>query len=136
VPSTAWNHPRAALVEIGVNLARKGYNIASVAEHLVLRHFTGRDYRSAEKRLAGAIAHEFWMRHAGRTERQQEIADMADALRAEGWKVLFDVDDERCFWLHQSTRLSVNCNGGFFYNYAAATRSAYESALRALLKET
>jgi hypothetical protein len=134
--TTAWNHPRSELIEIGVNLARKGYNITDVAEHLVLRHFTGRSYRDAEKRLAGAIAREFWMRHAGRTERQQEIADMADALRAEGWKPLFDTDADRCFWLHQSTGMTVNCNGGFFYNYAAATRAAFESALRALLKET
>jgi hypothetical protein len=134
--TTPWNHPRSELIEIGANLARKGYDITSVARHMVLRHFTGRDYKRAERHLAAAIAHRFYLVYAGRTERQQQIADMADALRAEGWKPLFDDGDERCFWRHVSTGLSVNCNGGFFYNYAAATRAAYESPTRALLQET
>lgn len=132
---TAWNRPRQELIEIGANLAHKGYNIASIAQHLTLRHFTGRDYKRAERCLAAAIAHRFYLVHAGRTEQQQQIADMADALRAEGWKPIFDTNNDRCFWQHQSTGMAVNCNGGFFHNYAAATIAAYEGALRAILNE-
>jgi hypothetical protein len=135
VATSKWTHPRHELIAIGVRLARQGYHITSIAEHLVLRHFTGRDRKRAEKHLAGAIARQFWMKHAGRTERQEEIADMAATLHAEGWKPIFDGDDERCFWLHKPTGLSVNCNGDFFYNYAAATRATYESATRAILRE-
>jgi len=136
-----WTHPRTELIEIGVNLARRGYDIAGIAEHITLRHFTGRNYKSAERHLAGAIAHRFYVRHAGRTERQEEIANMAAQLYAEGWQPLFDEGhdngnaNERCFWLHKSTHLSVNSNGGFFHGYAAATRAAYESHVRALLAD-
>jgi len=134
-PPPRWTHPRAELIQTGVELARRGYNIMSIAEHMVTRHFNGRNAKSAERHLAAAIARQFYLQHAGRTERQEEIANMADLLRREGWKPLFDDDDERCFWFHKPTSMSVNCNGGFFYNYAAATRAAFDSVVRALLQE-
>ena len=135
--TTCWTTPRKELIARGVALARKGYNIMSIADNMTIRYFSGRNHKSAKKHLAGAIARQFWIDHCGRTERQEEIADMAGALRAEGWSPLFDNNNnnERCFWIHTNTRLSVNCNGGYFHNYATATRAAYESPLRAILKE-
>lgn len=135
MPTSAWNHPRQDLIRIGVALALKGYDIMSVADHMTIRHFEGQNLSEAKKNLAGAIARQFYMQHGGRTERQQEISAMATQLYAEGWKPTFDRDNERCFWYHVNTGLSVNSNGGFFYNYAAATRAAFESATRAILRE-
>lgn len=135
--TTKWNRPRSQLITTGVQLARQGYNILSIAENLVRCHFRGRRYKDAERRLAGAIAKQFWMLHAGRTAAQQQIVDMATQLRAEGWKPLYA--DERdlngkTLWLHY-TGITVNANGGHFHSYAAATRATYHSALRTMLQQ-
>ena len=128
-----WTRSRSELIDIGAHLAHRGYSIRSVAAEMVRKHFLGRDDKSAERRLARAISERFWTRYYGRTEQQQTIADMANALYAEGWKPLFADDCEQCFWIHEATHNMVNCNGGYFRTYAAGTRAAYESATRALL---
>ena len=128
-----WGRSRAELIEIGVDLARRGYSARAVAGAMVMQHFEGTDHRGASRRLERAIITRFWQRYAGRTARQQSVDEMASALYEERWKPLFAEDDERCFWVHEPSGMSVNCNGGFFYCYAAATKRAYESATRATL---
>lgn len=132
--AATWTRPRNELIDVGVDLVRRGYEPRHVAETMVQMHFRGANPRAARRRLAAAIADRFYRVYAGRTERQAAVDGMAAALRAEGWRPLFDEDGERCFWQHAPTGAGVNSNGGFFYCFEAATRAAYGSAVRALLR--
>jgi hypothetical protein len=126
-----WTRSRAELIDIAAHLCHRGYTIPSVAESMAERHFTGKDRSGAARRLQPAIAAAFWRLYGGLTEKQVSIADKAAQLSKEGWAPLYD-DRGGCLWRHRSGT-TVNCNGGFFPSYQAATQAAYESQTRALL---
>lgn len=69
-----------------------------------------------------------------RTEQQESVDRMADTLRREGWRLLFDLDDIRCYWRHESG-LSVNNAGGYFRCAEEATWRAYKSQVRTILMQ-
>jgi hypothetical protein len=127
-----WTRSRAELIDIAAHLCHRGYTIPSVAETMAERHFTGKDRSGAARRLQPAIAAAFWRLYGGLTEKQATISDKATQLSREGWSPLFDQRDKGCFWRHHSG-ITVNCNGGFFPSYQAATLAAYESQTRAAL---
>lgn len=130
-----WTKPRDELINIGVNLARTGYEPPHIAESMVMYHFQGTDTQGAKRRLSRAISIRFWKRYGARTEKQETLDTMVRTLHAEGWVPMFADDLKRCFWRHETTGQSVNSNGGYFYCYEAATRRAYESQTRRYLLE-
>jgi len=127
-----WTRPRQELIHIGANLCYRGWGLSGIARGMVERHFSGSGTRQAERRLRRDIAAAFWTIYGGQTQKQRELSDMALVLRREGWQPLFDDRGQGCFWRHESG-CTVNCNGGFFHSYQAATKAAYESQTRAML---
>ena len=94
-------------------------------------HYLGVSPSRAQVLLERDVAEVFFTQHLGRTEAQQEIAEMAKALRLEGWAFVPAIGRKRGgFWRHRETGVDVNQSGGSFSSYAEATRRTYKSATR------
>lgn len=131
---TTWTTPRAELIEIGVNLAKRGdYPVESIARNMVDLHFAGKNPK-AIKELTRDIRAAWYAANGCQTEQQEQMSAMARQLRAEGWKHILD-DEGRCMWIHLNSGITVNRNGGLFASFDEATQYTFNSATRQVFLE-
>ncbi len=141
-----WAIPRNKAIDITIDVKRTwrwgDIAIADVAEHVTQEHYRGKSWRHAARLLARDARERFWTQYAGRTVEQEraatEIAEMTNALVTEGWKLLDLHDSEFVtgyMWRHVATGISINRGGGLFVTFDEATRAAFNSVTRELIKQ-
>ena len=124
-----WDIPRHEAVQIVVNLRRRDYDIGLAAQHVAQQHYIGKDRSQAVRLLMRDAVAAFYTQHAGLTEAQEEIQDMAETLEEEGWKLAND-PGHGFLWYHTSG-VDVNRGGGLWDTMREATLRTFESQTRA-----
>jgi len=128
-----WNIPLTERLDIGVNLARRGYPPAGIAANIADRHYMGRGRPQAAAHLTKQIFSAWYAANGGQTEAQEEIGRKANTLKREGWRPIFD-DRGRCFFIH-SSGVTVNRQGGSFTDFNQAVEYTFNSATREVLTD-
>lgn len=130
---TNWDIPREKAIEIVVNLRRRGYDTITTAKYVANKYYLGKSPDHAACLLARDAVEVFWLEHAGRTEHQERIVEMADDLRAEGWGMIWP-PGFGYLWRHSECNVDVNRGGGTFETFEAATVATFESQTRQLVR--
>jgi hypothetical protein len=130
-----WSIPRDDVINAVIAGYRRGWSdsLDEAIDNMIRWHYRGKSARHARVHLTRDVLEQYYLRFAGRTIAQQEIADMANTLIAEGWRL---VDNETGYlWVHEPTHKIPSRNGGTFQTYADATRFVFYSQTRLRVRE-
>lgn len=132
-----WDIPREEVVEIVIALLRRGYDIIYVVDYVTQEHYRGKSKAIARGILIRDALAAFYDRHGGLTEarerKHEQLSQMAETLRAEGWKLLSHAGG--WLWRHTEAHVDVNNSGGLWKSFAEATERTFNSQTRQWLKD-
>ena len=131
---TMWKVDRKTLLNVATDMVlNRNYQAEHLSNSMADWH-----YRGKSKPRAAAIFYrdlkKLWgqLRYKQLTQQIAKVNQMADELKAEGWRFLPSADGNSggC-WYHDQAG-SVNSQGAGFPSFEAATIATYNSAVRQL----
>jgi hypothetical protein len=119
-----------------LGLRREYYtSVGEAAERMTRFNYRGVSPAIARALFQRDLHQQYYERHAGLSEQEDAILEMARVLRSEGWRYLPDRREGRVggFWRHESGA-DVNQCGGHFGSFSQATDAAFNSQTRQVVK--
>jgi hypothetical protein len=132
--SDTWRIDRQDVIEAAVACYRRGWSdsLEDACAAMLRYHYIGISPNHAKPHLIRDAYDLLFSKYQGRTQKQQKISDMAQTLKTEGWRTIYN--HLGWLWIHKRTHITPSPNGGTFSTFAQATEFVYHSETRQIVR--